>query len=82
MIQEIITYIIIGSAVTVAIMKIIQKFSKKKIRKNVGSKNDTITEQHNCSSCSAECILRGMSQSTFEANPDLCKKVDLNSDRF
>jgi len=80
MIQEIITYIIIGSAVTVAVMKLIKKFSRKKRKKNKDLNDEKSTMQHNCSDCSAECILRDTSKSALEFNHNLCKKVDLNLD--
>ena len=78
MIQEIITYIIIGSAVTVAVMKLIKKFSRKKRNKNEDLKDGKSTMQHNCSDCSAECILRDTSKSALEIDPNLCQKLDSN----
>lgn len=80
MIQEILTYMILGSAVTVAVMKLTKKFSIKKRRKNTDLKKPKFTMQHNCSECSAECILRNSSKYVLEADPSLCKKADMNLD--
>ncbi len=81
MIQEVITYMIIGSAVTVAVMKMYKKFSKKKIKKTVDFKNQTFTVQHNCSDCSAECMLRDAIQKNPVAKnqTDLCGRVNVKS---
>lgn len=59
MLQEIITYLIVALAVTVAAIKIIKRFSKKK-QKKINFKKDKISMGHNCSECSAECGLRDL----------------------
>ncbi|MBK6282927.1 MAG: hypothetical protein IPF54_09905 [Draconibacterium sp.] len=58
-IQEIITYMIIGAAIALAISKAVRKFRvKRKPSKKVDFKKDTISLHHDCSDCSAECMLR------------------------
>jgi uncharacterized membrane protein YraQ (UPF0718 family) len=78
MIQEIITYMIIGAAVALAISKMINKTG---IRKNRGKKTDyksvSINVQHNCSDCSAECMLRDSAKPVIEKNKELCKEIEL-----
>jgi len=81
MIQEIITYLIIGLAVTLAGIKIYKKFWRKKIKKqNIDFKKDTISMQHNCSDCSAECMLRDAASPIIQKNKDLCKEIQIKSD--
>lgn len=75
MLQEVITYMIIGSAVTIAVMKIIKRFRKKKPQK-VNLKKETFTMQHNCSDCSAECVLRDLPKQIIETSSEVCKKVE------
>ncbi|MCA1759699.1 MAG: hypothetical protein LC658_08000 [Bacteroidales bacterium] len=78
MIQEIITYLIIGAAIALAISKIIGKFKGRKTpRKKVSFQKDTITMQHNCSDCSAECMLRNASKLTVEKNKELCREIEI-----
>lgn len=57
MIQEIITYMIIGGAVTLAILKMVKRFAKKKSAK-LDYKKTKIPAGHNCNDCAAECALR------------------------
>jgi len=71
MIQEVITYMIIGSAVTVAIMKIVKRFSKKKPEK-VDYKKAKISAGHNCSECAAECMLRDAPKRIIKASDAQC----------
>lgn len=78
MIQEIITFIIVGAAVVLAISKAIKKMSvKKKSVKKVDFKKDTIKMQHNCSDCSAECMLRNSIKPVTEDNNELCKSIEI-----
>jgi len=81
MLQEIITYIIIGSAVTLAILKIAKRQSIKKNRR-INFKKDTFSRQHECSSCSAECMLRDAVPPITQRNIDLCNKVEIKSDQL
>lgn len=71
MIQEVITYLIIGSAVTVAIMKIAKRFRKKKSEK-VDYKKAKISADHNCGECAAECMLRDAPKRIIEASNTQC----------
>lgn len=72
---------IIGSVVTITVMKFVKKFSKKKTRKVVDYKKETFKMEHNCSDCSAECILRDAVQNNPIAgnNEDLCGKINVKS---
>lgn len=75
MIQEIITYLVIASAFSIAIWKMVKKFRKKKRKKETDYKNGQISFQHNCSDCAAECALRDASSSVIKSNPGLCEKI-------
>ncbi|HSO88691.1 MAG TPA: hypothetical protein VLQ91_19210 [Draconibacterium sp.] len=78
MIQEIITYMIIGAAVALAVSKAIGKIKgKKSVQKNVNFQKDTFSMQHNCSDCSAECMLRNASRPLIEKNKELCKEIEI-----
>lgn len=80
MIQEILTYMIIGSAITLAVIKIRNKFRGKKKSKKTDFKKESFTLKHNCSDCSAECILRDTTSPVILNNRELCTKVELKSD--
>lgn len=82
MIQEIITYMIIGSAVTLAFFKIKKKLAGKKRKQKVNYNKDSFSMQHNCSECSAECMLRDAASSVNQNNKDLCKEVKVNSNKL
>lgn len=78
MVQEIITYIIVALAVLFVVSKTMKRLKGKKqsaqgtSAKNVGSNN-----HHDCSDCSAECMLRDATQITFDKNKDLCDKIEI-----
>ena len=78
MIQEIITYMIIGAAVGVAVMKFVQRFARKKPAKKAVS-GKTISHAHNCTECSAECQLRDLPRMVIEKNGAECTKVEQKS---
>lgn len=79
MIQEIITYMILGAAITMAIVKMSNKFWRKKSRKsNSDSNNKKSSSLPNCSACTAECVMRNSSPQTTQYNKDLCDKIKLN----
>ena len=79
MIQEILTYMILGSAITFAIIKARNKFWRKKGRKyNADSNKNPI--QHNCSDCVADCMLRNISTPIIQNNNELCKKIEIKPD--
>jgi hypothetical protein len=77
MIQEIITFLIIGAAIAFAISKSIGKIKGKKRPQNKPDfKKQTFTMQHDCSDCSAECMLRNAPKLTIEKNKDLCREIE------
>lgn len=78
MIQEVITYMIIGSAVTLAILKFIKRFRKKKPTSDKQN-NSGIIHSHDCSACSAECQLRDLPRMVIEKNIDECVQVEKKS---
>ena len=49
MFQEVITYMLIGSAVTIAVLKIKKKLTGKKRNQEIDFKNDEFSLKHNCS---------------------------------
>jgi hypothetical protein len=78
MIQEIITFMIIGAAVALAISKSAGKLKwKKHTEKKPDFKKETFTMQHNCSECSAECMLRNSPKLTIEKNKELCREIEI-----
>jgi len=78
MVQEIITYMIIGAAVALAILKAVNKTrAKKSHEKKVDVQNDSVMLQHNCSDCSAECMLRNTANPVIDKNQELCKKIEM-----
>ncbi|WP_167614999.1 hypothetical protein [Maribellus sediminis] len=78
MIQEIITYMIIGAAVTVTVMKFAKRFRRKKPAKKAVS-GKAVSHAHNCSDCSAECQLRDLPRMVIEKNGAECTKVEQKS---
>jgi len=76
MIQEIITYLIIGIAVMIVVFKARKKFWKKSKKARINSEKITGDHQHNCPDCSAECILRDAAAPIIQNNKDLCKKIE------
>lgn len=78
MIQEIITYLLIGSAVTLAVLKTIKKFSKKK-KPKIDFKNETFKMEHNCSACAADCMLRNASLESKKENEKVCRELHIKS---
>jgi hypothetical protein len=71
MIQEIITYIIIAAAVTLAILKTVNRFSKKKPKK-LDYKKAKLSTDHNCGQCAAECMLRDAPRHIIETSQAEC----------
>lgn len=79
MLQEVITYMIVGAAVTFTIMKLVNRFSKKKAKKT-DYKKATISTEHNCTECAAECMLRDAAKPVIESSSQtVCssKKIKL-----
>lgn len=66
---------IIGSAITLAVLKISKKLGGKKKKQAVSFKKDTFSMQHNCTDCSAECMLRDAATPIIQNNKDLCNKL-------
>lgn len=80
MIQEIITYMIIGAAITLAISMAVKKFrGKRKPAKKIDFKKETISMHHDCSDCSAECMLRNVVKPEIKKNIELCNKIEIKS---
>jgi hypothetical protein len=73
---------IIGSAITLAILKIAKKFNGKKKKSQVNFKKESFSMQHNCSDCSAECMLRDAAPPIIRNNQELCKKIEIKSDKL
>ena len=69
---------ILGSAVTIAIIKVKNRFWRKEITKT-NSKSSTSPSLPNCSSCSAECVMRNSFAQTTQYNKDLCDKIQTKS---
>lgn len=70
---------IVGSAVTLAVLQIVKKARKPKKSNKVDFKKDSFSVQHNCSECSAECMLRDAKPSILQKNKDLCKEIETRS---
>lgn len=72
MLQEIITYLIVGAAVILAAYKIYKRFAKKKSTKaNFGK--GKISMGHNCSDCSASgCSLRNLPKPEIKTKSNEC----------
>jgi len=77
MIQEIITYMILGAAITLATIKVKNRFWHRK-SKISNQNNEKSSSLPNCSNCSAECVMRDISPQSNQYNKDLCNKVKLN----
>ncbi|HSM46756.1 MAG TPA: hypothetical protein VK872_03000 [Draconibacterium sp.] len=78
MIQEIITFMIIGAAVALAISKLIGKIKgKKRAQKKSDFKKESFKMVHNCSDCSAECMLRNEPKLKITKNKELCHEIEL-----
>jgi hypothetical protein len=75
MLQEIITYMIVGSAATIAILQLRKRFRKKKPQK-VDLQNKNMKMGHNCTECAAECMLRDMPKRMVDTSSDFCKKEE------
>lgn len=69
---------IIGAAIALAISKSVGHLkSKKPQQKKPDFKGETFTMQHNCSDCSAECMLRNAPKLTIEKNKELCREIEI-----
>jgi len=78
MIQEIITFLIVGAAIVYALSGIIKKpLRKKKPGLKTDFKNESFTMQHNCAGCSADCMLRNSVKPLKDSSAGLCKQIDI-----
>ena len=82
MIQELITFLIVVIAVVIAVSKTVKKFSKKKKKKKGNLKSGSCqAEQHYCSDCTAECMLRdAINPTNTQSSKKLCEKVRIKSE--
>ena len=67
---------IIGSAVTLTVMKAWKRFGRKKVKRNTFSGKIIGVQAHNCAECSAECQLRDLPKYVIEKNLDECVRVE------
>lgn len=76
MLQEIITYLIIATAVFWAVLKMYRRFFKKPGESpRINFKKDKISMVHNCTDCAAaDCELRDLPQKVIEKNKDKCNE--------
>lgn len=80
MLQEIITYLIVGLAAALAIIKLSRKLMpRKKITKSNVKIDSSRVHTHNCADCSAECQLRDLPKIIIEKNIDECVQVEKKS---
>lgn len=80
MFQEVITYLIIGAAIAVAVMKLIKQFGGKK--KDMTSTSSNSDKTHNCAECAAECQLRDLPRAVIEKNSEDCIPIQKKSKLF
>ena len=71
MLQEIITFLIVGAAIALASAKAIKRFRKKKPKK-VSYESATMAEAHNCTDCAADCVLRDLPKRTIHKSQEIC----------
>ncbi len=77
MIQEIITFMIIGAAIALAISKSFSKIKgKRKPSGKLNFKKENLKMAHDCNDCSAECMLRNASKPLIEKNKELCREIE------
>ncbi len=80
MIQEVLTYMIIGAAIALAVLKVMQKFKpKKRPERKINYQEEKFSYHHDCSDCSAECMLRDASKSVIKENAELCNRIEAQS---
>lgn len=70
---------LIGSAVTIAVLKIKNKLGGKKKAQKIDFKNESFSMEHNCSECSADCMLRDAAPTIIQKNKELCNKIEIKS---
>ena len=76
MIQEILTYIILGWAFFFVIIKIKNIFWRKKELKYSSNTDDKLM-QNSCSGCAANCTSRNLSTPNIQNNSELFRKIEI-----
>jgi len=81
MVQEVLTYMIIGLAAMIAILKMAKKLGikKKKIKHEPSKINPAGIHTHNCTECSADCQLRDLPKFIIQKNINECVQVEQKS---
>ena len=79
MLQEIITYMIIGSAATLAILKITKRLAPKKTRSVKKTGAPLAKHEHNCAECAADCQLRDLPKYVIQKNIEQCVPIEQKS---
>lgn len=60
-----------------AVSNMIRKFKGKKPKaKKLDFKKQTLSYHHDCSDCSAECMLRNAAKPVIKENAHLCNKIE------
>jgi hypothetical protein len=79
MIQEIITFLIVGTAVVYALSGLLKKpHRRQKSVAKTDFKKESFAMQHNCSGCSADCMMRNTVKPLNGTNANLCKQIETN----
>lgn len=71
MLQEIITYIIVATAVIVTGYKFYKRFNRKK-PKAIDFQKASLANPHNCSDCAAQCMLRDLPKRSIAKSSEVC----------
>jgi len=79
MVQEILTYLIVIVAVLTAVIKTFKKLKGKKHKIKTDFRQASMGTQHNCSDCSAECMLRNKINPSIQTEIDLCKTIEVKT---
>jgi hypothetical protein len=74
MVQEIITYLIVASAIGLAVYKIYNKLKRKKPVQSANIKIESPATHSACSDCLAECVLRNTPEAFKNENTLLCER--------
>lgn len=73
---------IIGSAVTLVVLKAWKRFAPKKKKLIANTSQKSVLSGHNCNTCSADCQLRDLPKYVIEKNLDECVQVEKKSKKF
>lgn len=77
--QEFLTYVIVGFAIIIVLLKLVKQFLPRKSQNTKHDDMQMAQQQHNCSDCSAECVLRDVPKHVTEKNTVVCQKVEEKS---